>query len=240
MNCDKVFDLYKDMLNLHIGTKTNDIVFHQASASFYETLFAAFHDAKEALQDSKQESAINAKEARAKSYKLLMEAKSILESMVNENKDIAVDNVLRGLVDKLWFECGTARGFCECGDSDSASEKESNQEPSKKEESEPEKKTEEPESKDDVSSYGMEVEVVVEDNDEDEEDNKEEDEKKKELVDGWIPNQRMVSRIHAKIVRVDNRFFIIDEESLNVTYLNGKKLTKKYIKRNWQEIITGI
>jgi len=25
--------------------------------------------------------------------------------------------------------------------------------------------------------------------------------------------------------------FIIDEESLNGTYLNGKKLTKKYIKR---------
>ena len=55
--------------------------------------------------------------------------------------------------------------------------------------------------------------------------------KKNELVDGWIPNQRMVSRIHAKIVRVNNRFFIIDEESLNGTYLNGKKLTKKYIKR---------
>ena len=55
--------------------------------------------------------------------------------------------------------------------------------------------------------------------------------KKKELVDGWIANQRMISRIHAKIVRVNNRFFIIDEESLNGTYLNGKKLTKKYIKR---------
>ena len=47
--------------------------------------------------------------------------------------------------------------------------------------------------------------------------------KKKELIDGWIANQRMISRIHAKIVRVNNRFFIIDEESLNGTYLNGKK-----------------
>ena len=55
--------------------------------------------------------------------------------------------------------------------------------------------------------------------------------KKKELVDGLIPNQRMVSRIHSKIIRVDNHFFIIDEESLNGTYLNGMKITKKHIKR---------
>ena len=43
--------------------------------------------------------------------------------------------------------------------------------------------------------------------------------KKKELVDGWIANQRMVSRIHAKIVRVNNRFFIIDEESDSFIYI---------------------
>lgn len=55
--------------------------------------------------------------------------------------------------------------------------------------------------------------------------------KKQELVDGWIPNQRMISRLHAKIIRVDNQFFIIDEESLNGTYLNGTKITKKQIKR---------
>lgn len=55
--------------------------------------------------------------------------------------------------------------------------------------------------------------------------------KKQELVDGWIPNQRMISRLHAKIIRVDNQFFITDEESLNGTYLNGTKITKKQIKR---------
>jgi len=177
-DCDKVFDLYKEMLELHIGTKTNDIVFHQASKWFYETLFSAFHDAKEVLQDSKQESPVNAEDARKKSYKLLEEAKGILTSMVESNKDIAVDNVLRWLVDKLGFDCGTARGFCGC---DKASEAESNQEPSEKEE--PAKsEDEEQESKDDASSYGMEVEVVeVKDADDDEDEAEtDEDIKKKE------------------------------------------------------------
>ena len=176
------------MLDLHIKTKTTDTVFHKESLFFYETLFDVFHDAKEAMQDSKQESGIDGKEARAKSYKLLEEAKSILESMVNSNKDIAVDNVLRGLVEKLWFQCGSSRALCDCKDS---SELESNQETSESEE--PAKsEEEEPESKDDVSSYGMEIEVVpADDSEEDEEDEEDEEESEEDKEKEEEKNSKM-------------------------------------------------
>lgn len=111
---DKLSELYDEMLNLHIGTKTNDTVFHAASAAFYETLFDALHDSKEAMQDSKQAKPVDAKMARKRAYEILEEAKLIVEGMVNSNKDMAADNVLRGLVDKLWFSCGNARALCPC------------------------------------------------------------------------------------------------------------------------------
>lgn len=111
---DKLSELYDEMLNLHIGTKTNDTVFHAASAAFYETLFDALHDSKEAMQDSKQAKPVDAKMARKRAYEILEEAKWILEGMVNSNKDMAADNVLRGLVDKLGFSCGNARALCPC------------------------------------------------------------------------------------------------------------------------------
>lgn len=111
---DKLSELYDEMLNLHIGTKTNDTVFHTASEGFYETLFDVMHQSKEAMQDSKQAKPVDAKMARKRAYEIIEEAKSIVEGMVNSNKDMAVDNVLRGLVDKLGFDCGSARALCPC------------------------------------------------------------------------------------------------------------------------------
>ena len=115
--CDEIKSLYLEILDNHIYTKTNDPVFHPASAAFYETAFAAYHGAKEAFQDSKQESPMNPKEARQKTYDALEKIKSILVSMVESNKDIGTDNVLRGLVDKISFDCGNARALLDGADS---------------------------------------------------------------------------------------------------------------------------
>ncbi|WP_455543026.1 FHA domain-containing protein [Intestinibacter sp.] len=54
--------------------------------------------------------------------------------------------------------------------------------------------------------------------------------KKRKSVDGWIPHQSTVSRIHAVIIRIDNEFFIIDDESLNGTYLNNQRINQSDIK----------
>lgn len=107
----ELFSLYEEMFDLHVWTKTNDAVFHKSSEAFYEALFNAAHWVDEAMQDSKQASPINPSEARKKSYVIMEKAKKIVEDLVNSNKDIAVDNVLRGIVDNLWFNCGNARAF---------------------------------------------------------------------------------------------------------------------------------
>jgi len=152
----ELFALYEEMLNLHIGTKTNDLVFHQASADFYDTLFSVFHDTAEAMQDGKMSQPTNPTEAKSKAYAILMKAKEILSSMVESNSDIALDNKLRGLVDKLTFDCGTARGFTDSkGDTDT-------------EEVETEETEESEEESDDVSSYGIEIEPEEEEMMEDE------------------------------------------------------------------------
>lgn len=50
--------------------------------------------------------------------------------------------------------------------------------------------------------------------------------RKIDSVNGYIENQDVISKIHARIIRVGNNFFIKDEESLNGTYLNDKKINE--------------
>lgn len=171
--CEELFGLYEDMLNLHIKTKTTDLVFHKESAGFYEIMFSVFHDIAEAMQDGKMSPGIDWIQARKEAYDILMKTKSMIEKLVNENKDIAMDNVLRWLVDKLWFNCGASRALL---DWEAKAEEPSNQEPSEKEEPEEE-------SADDVSDYWMKVEVEMESEDEEEEDEEEEEEPKKKPED---------------------------------------------------------
>lgn len=110
----ELFSLYEEMFDLHVWTKTNDTVFHKASESFYEDLFDVVHGVDEAMQDSKQAPTTDPKMARKRAYEIIEKAKGIVEGLVNSNKDMAVDNVLRGLVDKLGFDCGNARALCPC------------------------------------------------------------------------------------------------------------------------------
>lgn len=110
---DKLFQFYKRMLELHIGTKTTDIVFHKASEDFYSTLFDCFHQISEKEQDIKLVNPIDCDVASKEAYDLIEQAKEEIESMIEEKNTPWMDNLLRALVDKLEFDCGTARGFLE-------------------------------------------------------------------------------------------------------------------------------
>jgi len=110
-NCKRMWELFKEMLDLHINTKTTDTVFHKESLSFYENLFNSYHDTLEAMTDSWQMEWIDWAWARKRAYEILTEAKSIMEEMVWWNKDMAVDNVLRWLIEKIWFQCWTSKGL---------------------------------------------------------------------------------------------------------------------------------
>lgn len=48
--------------------------------------------------------------------------------------------------------------------------------------------------------------------------------KKQELVDKVIPFNRMISRKHCRITRVNGIYYINDEGSANGTFVNGTKL----------------
>ena len=99
------------MLDLHIGTKAVDVVFHKESEAFYDMLFDIFHQVSEKNQDLEIDEPTDCESAKLEAYSLLEEAKSELEGMIKSNKDMGMDNLLRDLLDKLQFQIGTARGF---------------------------------------------------------------------------------------------------------------------------------
>ena len=108
---EELFNIYKQMLLIHIGTKTNDLLFHQASEKFYETLFDIFHQTSEKRQDTEEDDPTNCEDARASAYNLLDKAKTIVESLIKSKTTVGMDNLLRGFIDKLEFDIGTARGL---------------------------------------------------------------------------------------------------------------------------------
>ena len=48
--------------------------------------------------------------------------------------------------------------------------------------------------------------------------------KSREKVQGGITGNSAVSRVHCKIVRKNGDFYVVDMESSNGTYVNGKKI----------------
>ena len=99
--CDKVFDLYHRLLELHISTKTSDATFHKDSAAFYEAAFDFFHSVMEGMTDAGIAPSMDSATAKKEAMDILNELKSIAEDMVNQNKDIAIDNILRGVVENI-------------------------------------------------------------------------------------------------------------------------------------------
>jgi DNA-binding ferritin-like protein len=109
----RLFDLFKVILLAHIQTKVTCTLFHEKSQDFYELLFDCFHQISEKKQDIEQDKPGNEEELVKATYSALEEAKSIIAKMVEEDNSIGMDNLLRGLHDKLEFACGNARGFIE-------------------------------------------------------------------------------------------------------------------------------
>ncbi len=48
--------------------------------------------------------------------------------------------------------------------------------------------------------------------------------KKADSVDGVVSHDKTVSKTHCKIIQRDNKYYIVDMESLNGTYVNNKKI----------------
>jgi len=109
--CDTIFWLYKKVLDMHILTKWTDEQFHTASQTIYEELFEIYHDVMEWMVDAWIKPGMKWEEARKKTYEALSEAKMIVERMIDQNKDIAVDNILREEFEEINFNLGTARSL---------------------------------------------------------------------------------------------------------------------------------
>lgn len=102
---------YIEILKLHVGTKTTDIVLHNFLKDVYELLFVILHDISEKEQDLWLEDSIDCEEASTDMMEILDSTKEYLESRIKEKNSAGMDNLLRSLVDKLEWTIGTAKWF---------------------------------------------------------------------------------------------------------------------------------
>lgn len=109
----QLFDLFKVTFVSHIETKTICPTFHPKSAEFYEILFEIFHQVAEKRQDIGEDEPADEETAIQDTYDSLIEAKGILEAMVEENNSVGMDNLLRGLIDSLEGNIGDCKAFLE-------------------------------------------------------------------------------------------------------------------------------
>ena len=110
-NLQRLLEIHNEVLIKHIETKTVFSQFHEKTEAMYETLFDTFHQIAEKRQDIEVDSPADEETAPQEVYDLIEEAKTIVEAMVKEKNSVGMDNLLRGLVDKLEFQCGNARAF---------------------------------------------------------------------------------------------------------------------------------
>ena len=108
---EQLLSLYTKMLKLHIGTKTTDLLFHQASEWFYDLGFKLFHTISEKRQDLGLDPSIDFDDAGSSAMSILEAQKEIIEGMIKEKNSAGMDNLLRALADELEFAIGTAKGF---------------------------------------------------------------------------------------------------------------------------------
>lgn len=109
---DKLFKIYKTILDIHIKIKTVDKVFHEFTADAYELAFDMFHLISEKRQDLEIDKPVEMlEESENEVYDQLEKAKIELEEMIWETNTYGMDNLLRDLYDKLETMCWTARWF---------------------------------------------------------------------------------------------------------------------------------
>lgn len=108
---DKIFNNFKMVFLNHIRTKTSDALFHEKSAQLYELLFEVFHAIMEKRQDLWLDEPLDCAIASQKTYDVMVGTKDILESMVSKKNSVGMDNLLRGLIDKLDSACWLSQGL---------------------------------------------------------------------------------------------------------------------------------
>ena len=108
---DQLFTLYKRLLLNHIKTKTICPLFHSKSEEFYSLWFDVFHELSEKRQDLWLDSTADEESVYQDTYDIMMQIKTMLEGMVKEKNSVGMDNLLRGLIDKVEFSCGNAKAF---------------------------------------------------------------------------------------------------------------------------------
>ena len=110
-NLARLTAIYLKVLQNHIATKATYSQFHEKSQEFYETLFDIIHSIWEKRVDIWLDTIDDEETIVQETYDLIEEAKGIIESMVKDKNSIWMDNLLRGLADKIEFDCGNARAF---------------------------------------------------------------------------------------------------------------------------------
>ena len=106
----RVFAIYKRFLEIHILTKTTDKNwFHHDTEDAYENAFDVFHKVKELRQDLEMDTPDLVTEVATEAYDLQEELETIVRDMVKENKDIAMDELLRWLALSSAGICGSLR-----------------------------------------------------------------------------------------------------------------------------------
>jgi hypothetical protein len=110
-NLARLFELYKIVLLNHISTKASYSQFHEKSASAYEALFDAFHSIAEKRVDCEIDILDDEEGVVQGTYDAIEEAEKIIETMTKQNNSIGMDNLLRGIADRLEGVCGDMRAF---------------------------------------------------------------------------------------------------------------------------------
>ncbi|MBW7954663.1 hypothetical protein H3C61_02520 [Candidatus Gracilibacteria bacterium] len=109
----KALKAYLEMLEIHIDTKTSDLVFHEKTGDFYEKLFEIAHSIGERYVDldgKLRDDSLDLK--KQKSLEILKSLLKDIEDFGENNKlSYGTDDLLGGIADDLEDLIGTAKGF---------------------------------------------------------------------------------------------------------------------------------
>ncbi len=109
----KALKAYLEMLEIHIDTKTTDVVFHEKTGDFYEKLFEVAHSIWERYVDldgKLREDSLEEKKKRAN--EIISNLKKEIETYHEKNEiTLGTEDLLGGLADELEDIEGTSKGF---------------------------------------------------------------------------------------------------------------------------------
>lgn len=109
----KALKAYLEMLEIHIDTKTTDVVFHEKTGDFYEKLFSVAHQLWERYVDldgSLRNDSLDDKKKRVQ--EIISELRVEIENyQANNELSLWTDDLLWWLADELEDIEGTSKGF---------------------------------------------------------------------------------------------------------------------------------